>query len=259
LRNPRTGEEVRQLSPCGDVPWEISFSRDGKWLFSSVSDHTVRLHEVATGEEVLRLEGHDGRVYQGVLHPDGRRALTSAWDLTALVWSLRPAEVIAVKDAPERVWAELASDDAPTAYRAVWSLVDDPAGGADMLRRKMPPVKKTVDDALLQKLIAQLDDENFEKREEAEKRLAEVGEPAGPVLRGALAKSTSAEQRRRLGNLLTRLERERTPDELRILRAVGALELAHAPEALALLREWSAGAPGVLLSDQAREALARWR
>jgi hypothetical protein len=175
------------------------------------------------------------------------------------VWSLRPAEVIAVKDAPERVWTELASKDAPTAYRAVWSLVNDPAGGADMLRRKMPGVKKQFDDDLLRKLIAQLDDEDFEKREEAEKRLAEVGEPAGPVLRGALANSTSAEQRRRLGNLLALLQRGRTAEELRILRAVGALELSRAPGALALLREWASGVPGVLLTDQAREALARVR
>jgi hypothetical protein len=259
LRDASTGEVTRKLTGHRDVVWELSFSPDSKWILSTGCDHSVRLHEVASGLEVLRLDGHDGRVYHGQLGPDGRTALTAAWDLTALFWSLRPSGVPAAKGDEEKRWTDLGSDNGPAAYRAVWALLDDPDTAAGLLRRKLAPAPATVDRAAVLKAIADLDADDFATREAAGKALAGAGPGGEPLLREALAKPRSAEQRRRLESLLADLKHEPTPDDWRVMRAVQALELGGTPRARAVLREWAGGARGALLTEQAREALGRLR
>jgi WD40 repeat protein len=70
--------------------------------------------------------------------------------------------------------------------------------------------------AEIARLIAQLGDDQFDKREEASKRLVEIGEPALPALRQALD-SKDAEVRTRAERLLAAIAR-------RIFREVGRLE-----------------------------------
>ncbi|HEY8506318.1 MAG TPA: hypothetical protein VIL46_17160, partial [Gemmataceae bacterium] len=255
FRDPATGRETRRLQICRDVVWEVSFSPDGKWLLSACSDATVRLHEVATGQEVLHLKGHDARVYHGVFGPNGRTALTASWDLTALLWSLRPANIPTFD--PDARWEDLRSEDAPAAYRAAWALLDDPERAVKLLRGKLSPIKREVAPDTVEKLIADLGSANFRTRARAVKDLAELGHAAAPLLRDALPKAKSAEQRERIEGLLARLRREPGPDEWRVMRAVQVLELCGTPEARQLLREWAGGTPGELLTEEAKAALAR--
>jgi WD40 repeat protein len=70
--------------------------------------------------------------------------------------------------------------------------------------------------AEIARLIQQLGDDQFDKREEASKRLLEIGEPAMPALRRAL-ESKDAEIRQRAERLMPAIAR-------RIFREVGRLE-----------------------------------
>jgi WD40 repeat protein len=69
-------------------------------------------------------------------------------------------------------------------------------------------------------LIAQLSDDSFEKRESAQKKLAELGEAAIRYLQEALRTSTDAEMRERASRLLMAIE-QRLFSELRSTRVAG--------------------------------------
>jgi WD40 repeat protein len=55
-------------------------------LASASLDGTVRLWEVATGEERCVLLGHDGEVEQVQFTPDGQTLVSSGQDGTVRVW-----------------------------------------------------------------------------------------------------------------------------------------------------------------------------
>src|SRR5438132_2693063 len=71
-----------------------------------------------------------------------------------------------------------------------------------------PDAKKDpVDEKSIRALIAQLADDSFEKREMAEKRLVEIGEPAKELLAKAVKDSTDPELRDRAAKLIQQLSR----------------------------------------------------
>jgi hypothetical protein len=75
-----------------------------------------------------------------------------------------------------------------------------------------------------------------------------------------LAGQPSLEQRRRLEMMLEKQDEERrspSPQRLRILRALEALELAGTPEAAQLLQRLAGGAPEACVTREAKAALER--
>jgi hypothetical protein len=85
------------------------------------------------------------------------------------------------------------------------------------------------DPARLRVLVRQLDDDDYHTRERAEQGLSKLAEADVPALRKALAATTSAEVRRRLGRVIRRL-------------AVSDPRLERRQELLRLLTGmWSAG------------------
>ena len=91
------------------------------------------------------------------------------------------------------------------------------------------------------KLIADLDNQNFAARQQAEKELVELGERAEAALRKALESTPNLEVRQRLEKTL---EKSNDPTELNIrLRAIEALEHAGTPEALQVIELLAKEAP----------------
>jgi WD40 repeat protein len=250
-----TGDEVRRVER---LPANVSvkaFSPDGRTLaWSAPGDATVHLMEVASGQERHRLVGHRGEVTNVAYAADGRRLVSASEDTTALVWDLGPAAAgtPAERDAP---WDDLTGADAARAYRAVRLLAASPAFFRDRLRPVAP-----ADEARVARLIAELDGDDFAAREKAAAELERLGETATPAVRKALAKQPSAEVRRRLDALLqkaTRAAWDVTPDRLRLVRSLEALELAGTPDARQVLEGLAGGAEGAWLSEEARVALRR--
>jgi WD40 repeat protein len=76
---------VRTLSCPDDAGFRPCFSPDGKRIAAGTGND-VRVWEVASGREVLRLTGHTRRVWVAVFSPDGQQLATSGWDGKVKVW-----------------------------------------------------------------------------------------------------------------------------------------------------------------------------
>ena len=66
----------------------VVFSPDGKQLASAGHDRTVKVWDLATGNEVLNLMGHTNAVFSVAFSPDGKRLASGSWDHTVKVWDL---------------------------------------------------------------------------------------------------------------------------------------------------------------------------
>jgi hypothetical protein len=105
------------------------------------------------------------------------------------------------------------------------------------------------------RLVADLDDDDFEKRSAAEEALLKLGPDGVVSMRRHLASKPPLDIVRRLGKILDAIDS--SPESLRLLRAVMALEKARTAEAILLLKKLVGGEPGALLTDEAKAALAR--
>ena len=157
-------------------------------------------------------------------------------------------------------WADLAGADADAdaarAYAAVCRLADRPGPAVPWLRARLRPVAPQP--RRIARLVAALDSDQFPARARAMKELEALGGQAAPALRAALQGKPAPEVRRRVEELLGRLDEPLTdPEVLRAVRAVEALERMGTAEARRLLRELAKEAPGARLTEEARSSLRR--
>jgi WD40 repeat protein len=261
---------------CGAIT-TLAFSPDGRMLASSGSDLAIHLWETASGKERARLQGLAATALNTYVESltfsaDGRRLASGSADSTILLWDvtgrfrdgeLRPAK-LSEKELEDR-WAGLASNDAMRAGRAIWSLVAAGPQAISLLGERLRPAIAKVSPELVDRLITDLDAENFKTRQKARRELAKLGELCEPALRRALAKRPSLELRRSLQELLSQLDEERkgspSGDVLRGARAVEVLEQIGTPEARQVLKTLAKGAPLARLTHEAQAALQRidWR
>ncbi|MGH9775002.1 MAG: toll/interleukin-1 receptor domain-containing protein [Candidatus Acidiferrales bacterium] len=66
----------------------VSFSPDARWLASGSVDQTIKLWDVATGQEVRTLSGHTGSVWSVAFSPDGRWLASGSTDQTVKLWDV---------------------------------------------------------------------------------------------------------------------------------------------------------------------------
>jgi WD40 repeat protein len=259
-----TGRPLRRL----DIPGIGAFalSPDGRRLAGSDAAG-LGIWDILSGKQILkrpaqrpqRSEYYGAFACSMLFAPDGQTLSTGHPDTTILLWDTpAPKPTVAVLDAEtlDRTWAELASREAKIAYAAAWRLADSPGSAIPFLKRHVPS------DALaspekLKRLIGDLDNIQYVVREAATAELAELGEQAERAIQDALKGEPSPEARRRLNAVLPRLPGAPSPEELRVQRALHALEQMRASEATALLTEWSEGDPLTLRARLAKQALVR--
>lgn len=198
------------------------------------------------------------------LSADGRSVAVGQDDTTVLVYdlprpprqehNLTPAEV-------RWLWDDLRCSDAVRAWAAVRTLAQHPGRALPLLSERL----KAGDGEALRRLVSELDDDDFDVRQAASKKLADMLErrEAGieQALRELLAGEPSLEVRARVGKLLephggNSLPWLPTGESLRNSRAVAVLELIGDRDAVELLKKLAAGVPGPLPSE-AKAALAR--
>jgi WD40 repeat protein len=248
-----TGKEV-VVPAYGQIGLALSLALapDNRHLI--LAHHTcLRVIDLATGKETWRrLFPAAMAAYNGypptitlLLSPDGRQAVTTRADGTALVWDLRPALTRTGPPAPapdEKTlaawWQDLAAEDAGKAYGAVWHLAEAPAEAVVPFLGRHLRSDDGIDGKKAQRLIADLDNDTFAGREKASSQLKDMGNDAASALRLALTRNLSAEAKRRLESLVAQLPRTAdTPGERRRLRAIEVLERAGSKEARQMLTE----------------------
>jgi WD40 repeat protein/DNA-binding SARP family transcriptional activator len=93
---PGTDRDVVPHSHAGDVRvmqgheagvQAIAFAPGGRTLASGGNDHTVRLWDVAAGQERHVLRGHTNWVRATTFSPDGRQLASGGWDHSLRLWN----------------------------------------------------------------------------------------------------------------------------------------------------------------------------
>jgi RNA polymerase sigma factor (sigma-70 family) len=236
----------------------LAFAPDGKTLVSGERDGTVRLWEVVTCRERVRLRGHIGAVLSLAFAPDGNLLVSGGDDTLGVVWDvhgLHGPRRVSAAELPA-LWADLGNGDAGTSYVALGGLVGAREQGVAFLREHLRPARRTSSERLA-RLVADLDSESFTVRREAGRQLEELGEAAEPALRRALGAKPSAEVRRQVEQLVEKSPLIASAERLRQFRALEVLEAAGTPEARRLLERLTEGAPEALLTREARVSLDR--
>jgi RNA polymerase sigma factor (sigma-70 family) len=267
LFDATTGREVRSLGePLQPGQFNrclgVTFAPDGRSLAAGYDDGTVRVWEMVSGRERLRLRGHLGVALGLAYSPDGSLLVSGSSDHTALVWDLagqRTAERLKsnlTRADADRLWRALADADPGQAYAAMKKLRANPEQSIVLFKERLQPVA-SAEPKEITKLIADLDSDEFNVRENATKKLREMADLAESALQSALNQDPSPEARHRIRTLLRELAAANSPALLRGVRAVEVLELIGIPEARKVLRTLADGASNARLTQEAKATLAR--
>jgi WD40 repeat protein len=259
-----TGKELLRLAdPSGAVD-AVSISPDGRLVATGGDSGPVYLWDHMTGTELARLRGHRGQISSLDFSPDGTLLASGGFDGDAVLWdvrSTRRAEPISQSPLSDRdldrLWIDLTAEDGHTVHHALLAFRNGGDRTAALLRTRLQPAVGP-DPETIEKLIEQLDSPGFRVRENATRKLAQYGPVVQPQLEKALAKTTSAEARRRLDALLSQAERSPlSAMDLRALRAVQTLEAIRTPAAMQTLEYLARGYPEGVLTREARASLQR--
>jgi hypothetical protein len=263
LYRPAEGRKILTLDVEAKSFWS-AFSPDGRFLATGawkggigpkVFEGGVRVWELASGKEVLRFNP-GASVTAIAFSGDGKTLATGHANATVLLWKLFSTSDKARESAG--LWADLASEDASKAHRAVTELLARPQSAVSLLKSRLRPVK-AVDPETISKLIAELRDKKFATRQHASRALEELGEEARGGLETFLKDGKpELEVKRRVENILKLLALPASsPGLLRGLRAVLVLERVGSTEARQILSELSKGEPQATLTREAAAALRR--
>src|SRR5262249_59818828 len=111
------------------------------------------------------------------------RLVSGSMDTTLLVWdvcgSREPGAVAWPAEKRKQLWDDLLSADGGQSYRAMMTLHASPAAAVDFLKEKVRPAV-AADPKQVEKLLGELDSEQFDVRQAALKALEQLGELAAP-------------------------------------------------------------------------------
>jgi WD40 repeat protein len=238
----------------------VAFSPDGRLLATSKATGEVRVWHIGTSEELRSFKGHHSWL-TSLAFAAGGPLLSAGADGTAVIWDAsgpKPdADGSAEKVEAEAAWAELGATDPASAYDTVARLIESPEAAVGLLRRRLKPAA-AAGPKHTDRLIGQLNDDDFIVREKASEELANLGPLAEKALRRAAQAAPSAEVAQRVADLLQKIESGARPGEaLRQTRAMEALETIATLEAQKLLEELAKGAPDAAQTQEAEASLMR--
>jgi hypothetical protein len=213
---------------------------------------------------VRSFHGHRAEVTSLGFDRDARRLVSASFDSTVLVWDLtgrlRDGK-LQRRELPaanlEACWRDLADRDAGKAYRAVWELAAAADSTVRFLKERLGAVPRP-DPQRIARLISDLNSKRFKVRQAADAELKRLDVLAEKALRQALQSDPPLELRRRLEQLLQRInDPVPSAETLRVLRALAVLERIASPQARELVRALAQGAPDAHLTREARATLGR--
>ncbi len=228
-------------------------------------DGLMKVADLRTAELLDEKSGFDRGVLSAAVSVDGDLLATGHDNTTALVWDLRrigkakAAPAVTTLRTVEQMWEALGGADAGKAHEAISALAAMPKEALDLLGKNLRP-EPGPDAGRIARLIEQLEDRRFNKREDATRELEKLGAAAEPAMKKALEATPSLDARRRLEGVLAQLGYlSLTPEQVRGIRAVETLELIGGKDAFALLDRLAAGPADSRIVREAKGSLARMK
>jgi WD40 repeat protein len=261
LWDVQAGEKTRVFAGLAGYVQAVAFSPDDRTMAAG-GWRSLKVWELASGQERRSFHEFEGDVSAVDFSPDGRALVSGTGDGNILVWDI-PGKALALdpKAGDEQILlAALGKDLAGggvEGHRAIWGLVARPAKAVPFLRTFFKP-GAAADNQAIARLIKDLDNDAFDVREKASQELQKMGELAEPALKKLVAAPAPPEVQQRARELLQKLQSgAMTPDRLRELRAIEALEHMDTPEARALLRELAGNTSAARVRLEAAASLER--
>jgi WD40 repeat protein len=229
-----TGREVRSFGiegsyPCyGNAPSGHAVSPDGATAVTVADDpgtKTIQVWDTVSGKLLVLLRGHSGMVTSLAFAPDGKTLASGSRDTTVLLWDVPRARL-------SGLWFLLAGDGGDEAKYAAKALAGHPDGAIPFLKERL--LLAAAREAPYARLIAELDNDQFEVREKASLRLEEFGPAAEFALRLALEGRPSVEVTRRVRQALEKLV---TAREEKVKRLIAALDGDRPEDALRQIQD----------------------
>jgi WD40 repeat protein len=284
LRQATLSQDVKAFMMSYDLfPTDsISFSPDGKMYGMIGYDNIAYLCETISGKVRRRFETDGWSLLSVRFSSNGKILATSDRNSTVLLWDVyrdserKPPPKELSRSELGDLWKKLGGEDAEAAFAAMNQLVYAARQAVPFLQEKFQVAAG--DQKVIDRLIAELDRDDFKTREKASAELEKLESDAMPSLEKALAGKPSLEVRRRIEALLAK----RAGQEFRRLRAVEVLEriadpgvdpgadasrlapaatrLAPAATRLAaidLLKKFASGPPEARLTREAKASLER--
>jgi WD40 repeat protein len=262
--DPSTGKLVRRLEGF-DAATAFAFSPDGRTVATGGTDSTVRIWELATGQQRFKLDGHLGLVAGLTYTPDGKTLISGAVDSTALCWNIaghgrekgQPAKAFSPEEL-EALWKKLHSTSAARAYDAMLSLAASPEQTLGKLKEALRPAPP-LDTKAVAQWIADLEDKRFAVREKAMAELVKVGDSTWPTLRKVLENPPSLETRERILKIMGKVDDPilPVPERLALMRDLELLERLPTPPAREFTTALATGEPDAWITQEAKAMLKR--
>ena len=89
---PPGGRLLRTLAGHSNSVTAVVVTPNGKQLISGSMDKTIKVWNLATGEEKFTLTGHNDSVIALAVTPNGKEVISGSWDKTIKVWNLETGE-----------------------------------------------------------------------------------------------------------------------------------------------------------------------
>jgi sugar lactone lactonase YvrE len=234
-------------------PGCLALSPDGNTLATGggYRDPAIRLWDTTTGKRVGRLSGPNGGPDASLaFSPDGKRLASGSVDTTVVLWDVARARL-------EHLWDELAGGPGEGAS-AARRLAATPEEAVPFLRDRLRRAAAAEDRA--RRLITDLDDDDFQRREKASHALERLGPEAAFPLHQALQGSPSAEARLRLRRALDKVKAPQGGHDFQprsVWLALAVLEEVGTPDAGRVLEELAKGPADSVVTREAGAALER--
>ncbi|MEA3501896.1 MAG: WD40 repeat domain-containing protein [Actinomycetota bacterium] len=120
----RQFEELRLNGDAGQA-FAVAFTPDGEQVVGGFFDHTLKVWNLATAQEVMILSGHSDSVADVAVTPDDRLAVSSSWDGRLILWELASGHPVGILKDHEDLVYELAIT--PSGSRALSASTDGTA------------------------------------------------------------------------------------------------------------------------------------
>jgi WD40 repeat protein len=239
----------------------LAYAPDGRLLASAGHTETIVVWDAWSGQEVARLTGHRGPINSLSFDPHGSALASGGVDSTVLIWDVSG---LVPRNKPEKsgyremakCWVDLAGADAVRAYRVLDEMAQRPQQSEAFLNQQL--ANCWGDNAeRLRRLLADLDDSDFQRRQSATDELANLGRTAERAMKKALENNPSLEAKNRIEALLEKMDDVAETDRLRFLGVVEVLERIGTPKAVRLLETIAKEAAEAEVVLESKKSLVR--